>query len=330
MDTSTRSTDSKVVGERSAATQRYKEERPHYLLLANKMRELISSALKKAGIPCRVEARAKDVHSFVGKLIRAPQPYDEVYDKAGIRIVPHYTDDRARVADVARATFDITWERDSAQVTEATSSSFAYRGLHMTARLRNEDRALVAAEAATLCAEVQIHTLGESMWATVCHDLAYKPGQQVPLETKRSLSRMSALLELVDLELAAARRSILSQPGATEANVIATLEKHFLQFSVHGSDVGLSREVVKSLLPILPPHQELSEKLDAFVAAKHPLLEHVYNEYRDDDRHLLLSQPESILMLYLLDTDPNGLEANLWEGLPTDTVNGLQGVWVED
>jgi hypothetical protein len=48
--------------------------------------------------------------------------------------------------------------------------------------------------------EVQIRTLPQHMWAEASHMLQYKQENVVPSEVRRSIHRISALLETVDLE----------------------------------------------------------------------------------------------------------------------------------
>ncbi len=64
--------------------------------------------MPRGGVFCRVTSRAKEIDSFVKKLIRTPQPYDDVYDKAGVRIVPTYPDERAALHQLVQEVFDVS------------------------------------------------------------------------------------------------------------------------------------------------------------------------------------------------------------------------------
>lgn len=48
--------------------------------------------------------------------------------------------------------------------------------------------------------EVQVRTLAQHIWAAASHKLQYKHEESVPLPLRRSIYRVSALLETVDLE----------------------------------------------------------------------------------------------------------------------------------
>lgn len=51
-----------------------------------------------------------------------------------------------------------------------------------------------------LKAEVQVRTVTQHVWAAASHVLQYKQEASVPLPVRRSIYRVSALLETVDLE----------------------------------------------------------------------------------------------------------------------------------
>jgi ppGpp synthetase/RelA/SpoT-type nucleotidyltranferase len=48
--------------------------------------------------------------------------------------------------------------------------------------------------------ELQLRTLAQHIWAVASHKLQYKREASVPVPIRRSINRVSALLEMVDLE----------------------------------------------------------------------------------------------------------------------------------
>jgi hypothetical protein len=135
---------------------------------------------------------------------------------------------------------------------------------------------------------------------------------------------VSAFLEAVDLDLSRARKSVLEQDGASEAAVLAVLEAHFLRFTAQHADADLSRLVVAPLMPLVP--SSLDHELDAFVVEQREKLEHIYKAYQYDYRNLLLSQPESILLFYLIENSQQELE-NAWNQLPMRMLENLVAIW---
>jgi ppGpp synthetase/RelA/SpoT-type nucleotidyltranferase len=295
---------------RVADFNRFKTERPLYEILANAMRDRAEAACKGVGLRCRVTARAKELHSFARKLLDKPQPYEEVYDKAGIRLVVDYPDERDRAADLVRAVFDTSdWEKDFIESTD--ESAFSYRGYHMNGRLRPCDFGSLPDRVRCLTAEIH-------------HDLMYKSTVAVPREVRRAVHRLSAVLELVDEGFEQARGAVLNHPNFAEGAAMATLERHFLRITGRRSSPRLSMVVVSALRAHLPKPEEI----DAFVANNEEQIAHVHEHYQDDFRHAFVHQPESLLVWQLasLQKQPE-LEKSWPAEIPREELDGVLSVW---
>lgn len=287
------------------------------------MQRRAEASCRVAGLKCRVTARAKDVHSFARKLLDKPQPYDAVFDKAGIRLVVDYPDERDGAVALVKSTFETSsWTHDFIESTE--ESRFSYRGYHTDGGLRPEDFGELPTGARALRAEIQIHRPGEALWASVNHDLLYKSSIQVPRDVRRAVHRLSAVLELVDEGFNAARRSMLDNPEFRERQVLAHLERHFLRLTGRNSSARLSLVVVSALKAQLPPLSEI----DDFVERKSEQIDFIYRHYATDFRHVLVHQPESLLIWQLasLQKQPE-LEADWPQDLPREELDGVLSVW---
>jgi len=64
------------------------------------------------------------------------------------------------------------------------------------------------------------------------------------------------------------------------------------------------------------------------VAENEAKLAHVFKDEYDDFRHILLGQPESLLLFYLLEHDRPGLEKNWPSRVPANTLDGVNDAWV--
>ena len=87
------------------------------------------------------------------------------------------------------------------------------------------------ADCQALQAEIQLRTIAQHTWAEASHLLQYKHESSVPFEVRRSINRVAALLETVDLEferVLSERDSyiaaILIEPNATEPLNVDTLK----------------------------------------------------------------------------------------------------------
>src|SRR6266508_2606856 len=89
-----------------ALRQRWITERPIYEQLAGHVRDTINQQARHRGIYCVVESRAKEVSSFLKKVLRKDyeSPYDAIGDKAGVRITVMYPD---AVSDAERLVRDL-------------------------------------------------------------------------------------------------------------------------------------------------------------------------------------------------------------------------------
>jgi hypothetical protein len=257
-------------------------------------------------------------------MITKPQPYEEVFDKAGVRIVPTYPDDRDAVAEVVEKAFIVTWRKDFSEVTDVRL--FDYRGLHFTVGLQEQDRADTPSE---LKAELQVHRPGEALWATINHDLFYKSRLKSWPMLRRSMQRLSALLELVDSEMATIRTQLLQGPDARATEIVDAIEVDFLRLCGRTFDEDLTMLIVRALAPAAGDNvAAFLAGYREFVTTQNPKLEHVFTDYRDDFRHLLLSQPESILIFYLSEFAKPELEKHWPPEVPETMLDGLADIWI--
>lgn len=73
-----------------------------------------------------------------------------------------------------------------------------------------------------LSAEIQVRTMAQHIWAAASHKLQYKQEENIPQPLKRSIHRVSALLETVDLEISRLnneRNSYLKSLDVAEENL---------------------------------------------------------------------------------------------------------------
>jgi ppGpp synthetase/RelA/SpoT-type nucleotidyltranferase len=305
---------------------RYKRERPLYERFSQVVLGIATEACRRAGIRCALQWRAKTLDGLTKKLMIDPQLYDEVFDKAGVRIIPSYPDERDAVAQVVRSTFDVKREKDSLK--ELDPSTFEYRGLHFIVAISERERPKVAQELWPLVAELQVHTPGESIWANVSHDLFYKSRIAKDMSAHRAMNRLSAVLELVDISMANLRQELLRGTGADVARMIDVFERDFLRLRGRQFNEPLTLEFVETLRPLVGEIEQFLRDYEQFVGKNEPKLEHVFKDEYDDFRHILLGQPESLLVFYLLDHDRPGLE-NKWPSrVPTTALDGIRDVWV--
>jgi ppGpp synthetase/RelA/SpoT-type nucleotidyltranferase len=158
-----------------------------------------------------VEARSKTVTSFAEKLQREGKsykdPFNEITDFAGLRIILYYVDDVQRTCEVIDREFKIDEPRSVDKRSVLAADQFGYLSVHKIVTL-SEARANLPewAGLSDLVAEIQIRPVLQHSWAAISHALQYKREADVPYEFRRKLMMLSGLLELADEEFASLRK----------------------------------------------------------------------------------------------------------------------------
>lgn len=305
--------------------ERYATDLPAYETLCIDVRKRLQDAFRDAGILVSIEGRAKEPDSLVKKCVGRGLTYEEVNDKAGVRVLLVYPDDRGAAEACIRAAFDHIEEIDDKAV-KLKPHEFRYNALHFSVRT----------EPTGLLCEVQLHTPGLAVWSKLSHDLTYKAPPDLPPDATRSINRLMALCEIIDLEAARVRQTIQNLPTAHQSRVLLTLERLFYRVVPEPYDTRLSLTLLGDFLPVVPgpDRSGLIGALEAFYDLRQAQLAWVFENRRDPIRRPLLLQPESILIFYLLEKDRLELEDHwpatrltesdldmyktAWLGLPID------------
>ena len=312
--------------------ERWLEDEDTYDQLAQRVRNVTAEEAKRRGIQCTVVARAKEMSSLLKKALRKSyaSPYEQIGDKAGARITLTYPDSVGDAERLVRETFDVQKYEDKSL--ELGATGLGYLGIHFDVTLPD---ALAAPNEELFrgkSCEVQLHTGAQSLWAGVAHQLTYKADQDPPPAILRAIYRLIALVEIFDAEVARSRRELLALSGFQEARILDELERHFYQLTARSFDRELSIDVISKLLPTLS-QQEIdgfNDLLSRFVQSNREKLSEIFANYQEDTRHLLLSQPESLLIFERLVADSFVLRENWQTQMPIELLDGLVDVWGAD
>jgi hypothetical protein len=96
-----------------------------------------------------------------------------------------------------------------------------------------------------LKAEIQVRTVAQHIWAASSHKLQYKQEHNVPPPVRRSISRVAALLETVDLEL----ERVLDERDEYRSTLAATSVERILQDADATLDVDLLQRLLSAEFP---------------------------------------------------------------------------------
>jgi ppGpp synthetase/RelA/SpoT-type nucleotidyltranferase len=179
---------------KSSGCERFLKEVRHQL------DHIVAEAAVTLGTP--IEGRIKSLPSILEKRKSKEVSITSVTDFTdliGLRVTLLFHRDLKTVDGLVQKMFDVVERTDTAERLDATQ--FGYQSLHYVLKVKEhwlQIPSFRGLESNVL--ELQLRTLAQHIWAVASHKLQYKREASVPLPIRRSISRVSALLEMVDLE----------------------------------------------------------------------------------------------------------------------------------
>ncbi|MCM3527864.1 hypothetical protein M4D56_01980 [Cytobacillus oceanisediminis] len=192
----------------------YKENRPLYESLSNKVEGIIQEILQYNNIEVySITSRAKEIESFIDKAKKDKytDPMNEIKDLAGIRVITFVKSDVEKCCDLIKPLFKIDESNSIDKGKELGKDKVGYRSVHYIAELTDERLKLPEyAPYKDMCFEIQVRTILEHAWADISHDRTYKFSGKLPQDNdiERRFSLAAATLELVDREFDAIAQEI--------------------------------------------------------------------------------------------------------------------------
>ena len=315
-----------------ALRTRWLAERPKYDALCAEVTSVLQAATQGRGINCDICSRTKEVDSLLKKVLTKNylDPYNDIRDKAGVRIICTYRDSVTQLAEMFSELFEVLNREDKAA--ELQFDELGYPGIHFDIKLQMKCLGRNNELAGLIC-EIQLLTRAQSLWADISHELAYKPAQSPPYEVKRAIYLQSALVEIFDSQMTEARKVMIDLPGGREMRVLDELDRHFFRFTAAKYNRELSLMILDGLLAMFSEEDidGFAHMVDSFVECNWDLLDQIFAQYANDDRRSpLLFQPESILIFLCMERNIFELKHTWGQFMPLDLLEGLAEVWGAD
>ena len=199
-----------MITDNNSTLEKYKEIISKYDNLGQNISQALQLLLKENNITyLSVYYRVKEIESFSNKVAKKGyiDPFDEIEDICGVRIICYYQSDIERIEKILKTEFIVTENQNKEKGLKF--DQFGYRSTHSIVKINNNwlntpnYRGLQ-----NLKAEIQIRTVLMHAWAEIEHKLAYKSESQIPNEFKRKLSRISAKLEESDEQFEEIKKQI--------------------------------------------------------------------------------------------------------------------------
>jgi ppGpp synthetase/RelA/SpoT-type nucleotidyltranferase len=149
-----------------------------------------------------IEWRVKTWPSITDKISRdqsQPKALSEIGDVAGLRLIALFRRDLEPIQKIIESNFVILGKEDT--FNRLSENQFGYGSIHYDVQPREEWKMIPTfRKFSDLRAEIQVRTASQHIWAAASHSLQYKKEAHVPAPLRRTINRVAALLETVDLE----------------------------------------------------------------------------------------------------------------------------------
>ena len=212
--------------------------------LVEQIKELTSQNNIYLAVP--IESRVKIWPSISSKIERSNLKLKDILelnDLVGIRLILLFKRDLIKCRELIEENLEILQQEDTAS--RLGESQFGYQSYHYVIKLPNEWLSIpTLKDFAEYKAEIQIRTMAQHIWAAASHYLQYKQEDNVPKAVRRSIYRVSAFLETVDLEF---------------ERVLSEREEYVKELKPEAKDESLNVDILKE---ILDSHLDIKNRWD--------------------------------------------------------------------
>jgi putative GTP pyrophosphokinase len=178
----------------------YKKSDRLRVFLVGELKQLIDETDIALGVP--IESRVKTWESVQEKIERKMLPKDNISgieDIVGVRIILLFKKDVDHVVEIIKSNLVVISSEDTAL--RLSDTQFGYQSQHFIVEVPSKWLAVpTRIDLEGIRVEIQVRTVSQHIWAAISHKLQYKQEVSVPPPLRRSISRASALLEMVDIE----------------------------------------------------------------------------------------------------------------------------------
>lgn len=215
--------------------------------ITNQIEKVLEDNSIVLGFP--VQHRVKTWNSISDKLSNLKSPVKDIktlQDLIGLRIISLFKRDVSQICELIEKSFKVIKKYNTDE--RLKEDQFGYLSIHFVIEMLEEWLAVPTLTAfSEFRAEIQVRTIAQHIWAAASHTLQYKQEVGVPATVLRSIYRVSALLETVDLEF----ERVLDERELYRSNIDTSDFDNVL-------NVDLLEKILDQFLP--PDNKDLDEE----------------------------------------------------------------------
>jgi putative GTP pyrophosphokinase len=179
-------------------SMKYWDKSDLYSDLEDEAHHILDREIDEKGIKIHsILSRVKDHDSFMQKIERKEykNPFDEITDIVGLRVVCLFLSDIKRIEQVIRDNFMLIEEVNKVSENQL---EFGYMSYHYVVKLKETYSGYRYDKIKGIPFEIQVRTISMDAWANISHYLDYKTENDVPAELRKDFNAISGLFYVAD------------------------------------------------------------------------------------------------------------------------------------
>ncbi len=283
------------------------------VILKNELKEVF----KTASIPVALTHRIKEDDSLLKKMLFKNKTYSEINDKAGVRAVLHFLSDLELSDALIQATFKDRIVKRENKMETSDEKTFGYLSIHY-------DISSYTSSTTPVICELQLRTVCQNAWSELAHILSYKPDIELPVNIKREVNALSALMEIADNQFQTILDMINKLPTSSPVRILKALDAFFYSHIAAWYDTEMSHYFLSDITCLYNPGEDIVRILQTFIEKNGDDIASIAAKRKEV---LFFSQPEIVVILERLENKQFKL-IDYWESkYPLEQLKAIANAW---
>ena len=291
---------------------KYYNKYPQYLKLGDNISEAIKLLIKEENISvANISSRIKTLKSFLQKQKRKnySDPFNEMHDFCGIRIICFFTSDIKKIQNIIRKEFNVIEEKEK----NLQNHQFGYRSRHLIVTIKDSwVESPNYRDLNNIKIEIQVRTILMHAWAEIEHKLAYKQRAHIPKQFQQKFIKLADTLQKADEQFETLATEINQRNKRnTQKQIQSTLFDQTLDLDLDTMQMFLDFYFPKQIKDIGKTRDLLDEIILSGITLKQLVSLYDKNNLAQQKPSLAQSQTEQLEKLITIKKSPNKTSSNV-------------------